>query len=128
MSPLVWNCRGLGNLRTEKELSALIWAKDHSVVFIVETRADVTRLKNIKGKLEIYNLFVVPRINREGGLVLFWKNSIDVNIETFSKNHIDSIINKGKEDAWRFIGFRGKLATHLRHESWSKLCQFKFSF
>ena len=52
MSRLVWNYRGLGNLRTEKELSALIWAKDHSVVFIVETRADVARLKNIKGKLE----------------------------------------------------------------------------
>ena len=103
-------------------------AKDFSVVFIAETWADKVRLKNIKRKLEIDNLFVVPRINRGGGLALFWKNSNDVNMETFSKNHIDSIINKGKEDAWRFIGFHGELATHLRHESGSKLCQLNSRF
>ena len=73
-------------------------------------------------------MFVVPHVNRGGGLTLFWKNSIDVTVETFSKNHIDSIINKGKEDAWRFIGFYGELVTHLRHESWSKLRQLNSRF
>ena len=49
-------------------------------------------------------------------------------METFSKNHMDSIINKGKENAWRFIGFYGEPATHLRHESWSKLRQLNSRF
>lgn len=40
-------------------------------------------------------------------------------VETNLKNHINAIFNKGKEDAWRFIGFYGDLATHLTHESWS---------
>ena len=44
MNLLVWNCRGLGNLRTEKELGNIIWAKDPSVVFLVETWADEARL------------------------------------------------------------------------------------
>ena len=66
-------------------------------------------------------MFVVPRESRRGGLALFWKNSIDIIVENFSKNHIDSIINKGKEGAWRFTGFYGELVTHLRHEAWEKL-------
>ena len=105
MSCLVWNCCGLGNLRTKKELGVLVWAEDPSIMFIVETWIDEVRLKDIKRNLEFDHMFVVPRINRGGGLALFWKNSINVTIETFSKNHIDSIINKRKEDAWRFTGF-----------------------
>ncbi|KAL0009461.1 hypothetical protein SO802_010963 [Lithocarpus litseifolius] len=42
---------------------------------------------------------------------------------TFSKNHIDAIINKGKEDAWRFTGFYGEPVTHNRFESWDMLRQ-----
>ena len=44
-----------------------------------------------------------------GGLALYWKNSID------------SIINKGSDEAWRFIGFYGEPATHKRIEAWNKL-------
>ena len=49
-------------------------------------------------------------------------------LKLFSKNHINSIINKGKEDAWRFIGFHGEPVTHLRHEPWSKLRQLNSRF
>ena len=30
-------------------------------------------------------------------------------------------MNKGNDDAWRFIGFYREPITHLRHESWSLL-------
>ena len=49
----MWNCPGLGNLVTEKELGDLIRAKNLSVVFIVETRTDEARLKEIKRKLKV---------------------------------------------------------------------------
>ena len=39
MSLLVWNCLGLENLRTGKELEVLIRAKDPFVVFLAETWA-----------------------------------------------------------------------------------------
>ena len=124
----MWNCRGLGNLRTEKELGVFVRAKDPSVMFLAETWSDEARLKDIKQKLEFDQVFVVPKENRVGGLALFWKNSIDVTVETFSKNHIDSIINKGKVDAWRFTGFYGEPITHLRHEAWVKLRQLNSRF
>ena len=37
MSIIVWNCRGLGNLRTGKELEVVTREKDPSVVFLAET-------------------------------------------------------------------------------------------
>lgn len=44
-------------------------------------------------------MFFVPQIHREGGLILFWKNSIKLKVETFSKKNIDYSINKGSEGA-----------------------------
>ena len=73
MSCLVWNYRGLGNPCTVNELASLVRAKDPSVVFIAETWTDEVRLKDVKRKILFDNMFVVPRTNRGGGLVLFWK-------------------------------------------------------
>lgn len=122
MSFLVWNYHGLGNLRIGKELEVVVRAKDPSVVFIVEIWANEIRLKEVQWNLDFENLFFVERNNRGGGLALYWRNSIDLSIDTFSKNHIDAIINKGKEDAWRFTSFYGEPVTHKSYESWNKLC------
>ena len=123
MSCLFWNCRGLGNLCTEKELGELIRAKDPSVVFLAKTWADEARLKKIKRDFDFSNMFFVDRNNRGGGLVMYWRNGVDLQVDTSSKNHIDAIVNKGKEDAWRVTGFYGEPITHKRFESWSLLRQ-----
>ena len=47
---------------------------------------------------------MVDCVTRVGGLALLWKNSMDIVVDSASLNHIDVIINKGKDDAWRFIG------------------------
>ena len=74
MSLLVWNCRGLRNLRIENELVTLIRVKDPSVVFIAETWADDARLDRTLSKINFDQKWVVSRVNKGGGLVLFWKN------------------------------------------------------
>ena len=66
-------------------------------------------------------MFVVPRANQGGGLVLFWKESVEVSVEGFDKNHIDAIVNKNKEHEWRFTGFYGEPDTHRIIESWDLL-------
>ena len=118
MSLLIWNCHGLGNLVIEKELGDLIRVKDPSIVFIAETWTDETRLKKIKQNLQFDHMFFVLRIHRGRGLVLNWKEAMKLTVETSSKNHIDYIIGKGSEEAWRFTGFYGEPNTHKRYESW----------
>ena len=50
---------------------------------------------------------VQPRlkVNLGNDLALFWKKGVDVDVEMSSLNHIDVLINRGKEDGWRFTGF-----------------------
>ena len=64
-------------------------------------------------------------MNRGGGLALLWKNSINLSVESFSKNHIDSIIDKGSNEASRFTGFYGEPDTQ---KSWDLLCLLNWLF
>ena len=125
MNLLCWNCWGLGNLPTEQELGDLIRAQDPSVVFLAETWLDKARLEDIRIKLNFGGMIEVCREMRGGGIVIFWKKEIDFSLGTFSPNHIDGIMNKGKEDEWRFTGFYGESETANHHLSWSCLRSLK---
>ena len=94
-----------------------MWAKDPSVVFLAETWTKKDWLVQVQRRIDFKNMLEVPRRNKVGGLVIFWKEYFDLSSETFSPNHIDSTINKNKEDEWRFTAFYGKLDTRFRHES-----------
>ena len=123
MRCIVWNCRGLGNQRAVQELADLVQAKAPSLVFLAETWADDERLNYVQERIRFDQKFFVRRINRGGGLVLYWKDDIKVDIETSSLNHIDATNNKHTDEAWRFTGFYGEPETHKRVESWDLLRQ-----
>ena len=62
MSCLAWNCRGLVNLRIGRELIEIVWAKDPSIVFLVETLTDDARLEFIQRSIDFEHRWVVPRV------------------------------------------------------------------
>ena len=74
-------------------------AKAPAVVFLAETLADEARLEYMKNRIQFDKKCVVERINRGGGLVLFWKNDLVVDVISSSLNHIDAVINKDTEAA-----------------------------
>lgn len=80
-------------------------AQAPSVMFLAETWTNKARLE------------LLPRRNKWHGLVIFWKADFDLEVETFSKYHINTTINKNKEDEWRLIGFYGEPETQKRHEA-----------
>ena len=94
-----------------------MWAKDPSVVFLAETWTKKDWLVQVQRWIDFKNMLEVPRRNKVGGLVIFWKEDFDLSSETFSLNHIDSTINKNKKDECRFTAFYGKLDTRFSHES-----------
>ena len=53
--------------------------------------------------------------------MLFWKNSINIDVVDSHRYYIVTIINGNTENAWRFTGFYGEPETHRRSEAWSKL-------
>ena len=71
MNLLVWNCHGLENLRTVKELGNIIRAKDPSIVFLVETWANEARLERVLHNINFHHKWEVCSGRRGGGLALF---------------------------------------------------------
>lgn len=98
MNLLVWNCRGLRNLHTEKKLGNIIRAKDPFVVFLVETRANEVMLDRVLHNINFDNKWEVPSERRGGGLVLFWKRDIIVTIENSHRYFIDVTFDKNMEE------------------------------
>ena len=62
------------------------------------------------------DFFGVSKVSLGGGLALFWKKGVVVDIESSSLNHIDVLINKGKEDEWMFTSFYGPPETQRKVE------------
>ena len=61
-------------------------------------------------------------------MAIMWKKDIDFSVDTYSPNHIDAIINKGKEDEWRFTSFYGEPDTRNHYISWAALRRLKSKY
>ena len=105
MSVLVWNCHGLGNPQRIQELGNFVRAQDPTVVFLAETWLDEARLRSLLQNFVCDQKFIVSKINQGGGLALLWRFDFDVKVVSSSLNHTDAVINSGKENSWRFLGF-----------------------
>ena len=124
MNILSWNCRGLGNLRTIRDLCLLIKEKRPSLVFLMETKLRSKKMDLIRCKLGFNNLFVVDCVGKGGGLALFWKEDIIVDIQNFSPRHIHGIVTSTtplSTHKWKFTGFYGQPDVARRHEGWDIL-------
>ena len=51
-------------------------------------------------------------------LALFWTSDLAWLVESSSSNHIEVVINKGKDNAWQFTGIYRAPKTQLRSETW----------
>ena len=89
---------------------------------MTETWTDEDRLTKIYDDLHFYEKWVVPRVTRVGDLALLWKNTIQIDVDSSSLNHIDVIVNKGKEDSWRFTGIYGLPEASRKSETWNLIC------
>lgn len=120
MKALVWNARGLGKTRAFHELRRLVADTSPNILFICETKTNGhynARWKTIWG---FEDCFVVNSCGRSGELMLFWRNSIQVSICSFSKGYIDCLI-KSNTPTWRFTGFYGNPNKNLRNFFWELL-------
>jgi hypothetical protein len=66
MSILCWNCRGLGQPWTVQELGRLVCSESPKIVFILETRQQSNRVRNLKRRLAMDNWFVIDGHAKEG--------------------------------------------------------------
>ena len=99
----------------------IIRAKDLTVVFLVKTLIDDARLEFVQRSIGFDHRWIVPRVGKGGGLVLYWKASINLKVEDSDRYYVDAVIDKNTENEWKLTGFYGELDITRRHEAWAKL-------
>ncbi|XP_059431505.1 uncharacterized protein LOC132165008 [Corylus avellana] len=122
MKIISWNCRGLGNLRTVRELCRLVKQKQPIMVFLMETKLRKEKMESIRCKLEFASMFVVESVGKSGGMALLWGEDVNVTIQNFSQRHINGVVKISDDGVpWKFTGFYGHPEVAKRSESWALL-------
>ena len=94
MSAISWNCRGLGNPLIVNNLQKVVLEKDPTLVFLMETKFDVSEMDGVKRKINRQQGLVVLSRKRAGGLALLWRNSLQVDVMSYSPGHIDAVVSE----------------------------------
>ena len=85
----------------------------------MEVKAKRKKVKKIKKNLRFDGLFLVEGENAGGSLALLWKDQSSTRLISFSRNHIDVVVQIQGLPSWRLTGFYGLLDGNRRKESWN---------
>lgn len=90
---LIWNCCCLGNPITVQRLKEIRKKISPDIIFLSETKiADSFVLKELDFLASDKHFLLPPSSPSSGGLALFWKPEVDVQILSSSQNYIDTLI------------------------------------
>lgn len=96
--------------------------EDPTIVFLMETKSDEDWMTMVRNQCGFKQSFIVPSVGLSGGLALFWKCEIKVDVIKSSLSHIDVVVEGGDEfGLWHLSVFYGNPNTSLRVHSWNLL-------
>lgn len=90
-------------------------------MFLCETLERKNKIEWVRKRLGFEGLFVVEPQGRSGGLALLWKKNDQVNLVSFSQNHIDVKVKVADMNLWRLTGFYGEPNRFQRRKTWDLL-------
>ncbi|XP_057808453.1 uncharacterized protein LOC131022930 [Salvia miltiorrhiza] len=129
MNCLLWNCRGLGNPSTIRQLAWMTKQKRPDVVFLMETKLATNEWSNVLLQIGFDNLAVVDCDlsdgGRRGGLALIWADDIILTVHSSSSHHIHASIEDPCHLQWDFCGVYGWSNTDDHHFTWELMRNLK---
>ena len=123
MRIISWNCRGLGNPDAVRSLHMLVKTQRPEVLFLMETKLETSSMERFRVSLGFNSVFVVPSLDKSGGLAMFSKDGINLEIKNYTTHHIDCYIRQRNDMGWRLTGFYGRPEDFRRWESWALMDQ-----
>lgn len=122
MNILVWNCWGVGNRRTVREVLALSKANSPGLVFLSETRQASTKMERLRWRLHMKGFAGVSSDGLSGGLALYWDEKLNVTVLDSCAWYIDvRVEDRASEKIWRTTFVYGEPRVENRHRMWSAL-------
>lgn len=94
MIALSWNYRGLGNPRLVGALHDYMRRWDPMVAFLSKTKRKIACMKKVKGKIDFVNGLYFQQKGKEGGLAMFWRKEVNLEIKSYSRHHINAVITE----------------------------------
>ncbi|KAH9679641.1 putative reverse transcriptase/RNA-dependent DNA polymerase [Citrus sinensis] len=71
--------------------------------------------------LKFENCFIVDRCGLGGGLALLWTSDVSLEVKSYSKHHIDSVIHNENGSSWRCTSVYGHPESEQKKHTWSLL-------
>lgn len=123
MKIISWNFKGLGSPHATRALLRLICVKNLDVIFIMESRLKKEEVQLLRYKCGLDNCLNVDcRVNgrdKEGCLILMWKEFTPLSITSFSNNHIRAtVVDVVDNKEWFLNGIYGYLEEQLKKNTW----------
>lgn len=95
MKLLSWNCQGLGNPLTVRELKAMVAQEKPDVLFLMETKNREELLCRIQRRLRFPSSVIENPIGMVGGLAVFWNEKITLTVDWQTSAFIDMVCREG---------------------------------
>jgi hypothetical protein len=86
----------------------MVKEKKPSFLFLMETISTRRRMEWIRIKIGYAGVFAVDPVGRSGGVALLWKEDQDLEIQNYSRRHINAVVKRrGDGFSWKLTGFYG---------------------
>ncbi|WZY87924.1 hypothetical protein YC2023_044659 [Brassica napus] len=119
---MTWNCQGLGNPFTIRRIKEIYKNISPDIMFLMETKNNDEFIKKKLQSLNYPHYVSIPPDGTSGGLALYWKDNITLEVLDSSPNIIDTKVSfKGSQSFISFI--YGAPAVENRAAFWAKVSQ-----
>ncbi|KAA3484147.1 expansin-A1-like [Gossypium australe] len=105
--------------------SQLLVANSPNLVFVCETKINVNAISRVSSRCRMEGCLAISSEGKSGGLALMWKEGTRVSILSYSKFHVDVLVDLDDGKKVRFTGFCAQSDPALRKQAWDVLRKIK---